>query len=183
MSKSPRFPKPKKRPWKTAWRLAKLLLALFLTTGCYYATPSIFLGGINSIGIPLPSNQTSEQSVADSLTEMSRRAFSQEGRLRIADEQGADAILYLDILSVEDRFHPSAQSVDQYRFSVVISVEIKAFEGPVLLKQYEATGWGTYEKDAEREQAIGKAVKMVVGDIIDRSTWTKTVPRRPQVSD
>ena len=161
--------------------LAKLLLALFLTTGCYYATPSSFLGGINSIGIPPPSNQTSEQSVADSLTEMSLRAFSQEGRLRIADEEGADAILYLDILSVEDRFHPSAQSVDQYRFSVVVSVEIKAFEGSVLLKQYEARGWGTYEEDAEREQAIGKAVRMIVRDIIDRSTWTKTTPKRPYI--
>ena len=171
MSKSPR--EAKLTP------LAKLLLALFLATGCYYATPSVFLGGINSIGIPRPSNQTSEQSVVDSLAEVSLKAFSQEGRLRVVDEQGADAILYLNILSVEDRFHPSAQSVDQHRFSVVVSVKIKAFEGPVLLKQYEARGWGTYEEDAEREEAIGKAVKMVMRDIIDRSTWTKTAPRRP----
>ncbi len=159
--------------------LGLTLLALFLAAGCYYATPSSFLGGIDSIAIPRPSNYTSAQSVADSLTAASLRAFGQKGALRIADAEGADAILYLNILSVEDRFYPSAQSVDQYRCSVVVAVEIKAFEGPVLLKQYEATGWGTYEEDAEREGAVGKAVSMVVRDIIDRSTWTKTAPRRP----
>ena len=67
----------------------------------------------------------------------------------------------------------SFHSWNQYRFSVVVSVEIKAFEGPVLLKQYESIGRGTYEADDEREEAIGQAVSMIVMDILDRARWDK----------
>ena len=49
---------------------------------------------------------------------------------------------------------------------MVVSVEIKSFEGAVLLRQYESIGRGTY--DDERDKAVGKAVRMVVRELIDR---------------
>ena len=52
---------------------------------------------------------------------------------------------------------------------MVVSVEIKSFEGAVLLRQYESVGRGTYEADDERDQAIGKAARMVAADIVGRA--------------
>ena len=51
----------------------------------------------------------------------------------------------------------------------LLSVEIKSFEGTVLLRQYESVGQGTYEADDERDKAIGKAARMVAADIVGRA--------------
>ena len=150
----------------------RLLLTILLLTGCTYSYRGV-LGGIDTIAIPFADNLTTEAAVADSLTKATAEAFNQDGLWRVVDDEGPDAILYLDILSVEDRVHPWSRPPSQYRLSVVVSVEIKAFDGSPLLKQYESIGWGTYEwgtneDDDERKEAIGKAVRMVAWDIIDR---------------
>ena len=152
----------------------RLLLIVLLLTGCAYLTSySGVLGGIDTIAIPCADNLTTEAAIADSLTQATTEAFNQDGQWRVVDTEGADAILYLDILSVEDRVHPWSRPPSQYRLSVVVSVEIKAFDGSPLLKQYESMGWGTYEwgtydDDDKRKEAIGKAVRMVAWDIIDK---------------
>ena len=155
----------------------RLLLTILLLTGCVYPYRGV-LGSIDTIAIPFADNLTAEAAVADSLTFATAEAFNQDGQWRVVNAEGADAILYLDILFVEDRAHPWSRPPSQYRLSVVVSVEIKAFDGSPLLKQYESIGWGTYEwgtnewgtneDDDERKEAIGKAVRMVAWDIIDR---------------
>ena len=152
----------------------RLLLIVLLLTGCAHLTTySDVLGGIDTIAIPFADNLTTEAAVADSLTQATVAAFNQDGQRHVVDADGADAILYLDILSVEDRVHPWSRPPSQYRFSVVVSVEIKAFDRTPRLKQYESIGWGTYEwgtyeDDDKRKEAIGKAVRMVAWDIIDK---------------
>ena len=149
--------------------LAILLLALFLATGCYHGPyRGILGGGIDTIAIPFVGNQTVEYAAADSLMQATVVAFREDGQLRLVDEGGADAILLLDILSVDDRIH-QGRVLGQYQFSMVVSVEIKSFEGAVLLRQYESVGRGTYEADNERDQAIGKAARMVAADIVGRA--------------
>ena len=146
-----------------------LLTFLLLATGCYHGPyRGVLGGGIDSIAIPFVGNQTAEYAAADSLTRATVVAFREDGQLRLADEGGADAILYLDILSVDDRVHTWGRVLGQYQFSMVVSVEIKSFEGAVLLRQYESIGRGTYDDDDERNKAVGKAVRMVVRDLIDR---------------
>ena len=145
----------------------RLLLTILLLTGCVYPYRGV-LGRIDTIAIPFADNLTAEAAVADSLTNATAMAFNEDGLWRVVDAEGADAILYLDILSVEDRVHPWSRPPSQYRLSVVVSVEIIAFDGSPLLKQYESIGWGTYEEDDEREKAISKAARMVAWDIIDR---------------
>ena len=149
--------------------MAILLLALFLAAGCYHGPyRGILGGGIDTIAIPFVDNQTAEYVAADSLIQATVVAFREDGQLRLADEGGADAILLLDILSVDDRIH-QGRLLGQYQFSMVVSVEIKSFEGAVLLRQYESVGRGTYEADDERDQAIGKAARMVAADIVGRA--------------
>ena len=150
--------------------MARLLLALFLASGCYHGPyRGILGGGIDTIAVPFVGNQTAEYAAADSLIQAAVVAFREDGQLRLADEGGADAILLLDILSVEDRIHWGSRVLGQYQFSMVVSVEIKSFEGAVLLRQYESVGRGTYEADDERDQAIGKAARMVATDIVGRA--------------
>ena len=149
-------------------RYRLLLTFLLLATGCYHGPyRGVLGGGIDSIAIPFVGNQTAEYAAAESLIRATVVAFREDGQLRLADEGGADAILLLDILSVDDRIR-SGRVLGQYQFSMVVSVEIKSFEGAVLLRQYESIGRGTYDDDDERNKAVGKAVRMVVRDLIDR---------------
>ena len=150
-------------------RYRLLLTLLLLATGCYHGPyRGVLGGGIDSIAIPFVGNQTAEYAAADSLIRATVVAFREDGQLRLADEGGADAILLLDILSVDDRIR-SGRVLGQYQFSMVVSVEIKSFEGVVLLRQYESVGQGTYEADDGRGKAIGKAAKMVAADIVGRA--------------
>ncbi len=149
-------------------RYRLLLTLLLLAIGCYHGPyRGVLGGGIDTIAIPFVGNQTAEYAAADSLIRATVVAFREDGQLRLADEGGADAILYLDILSVDDRVHTRGRVLGQYQFSMVVSVEIKSFEGAVLLRQYESIGRGTYDDD-ERDKAVGKAVRMVVRELIDR---------------
>ncbi|MCY4606456.1 MAG: hypothetical protein OXE49_19645, partial [Gemmatimonadetes bacterium] len=79
------------------------LVALCIGGCAYYSTSGGLLGGIRSIGIPVADNQTSEFAVAERLTELADSLYTEDGQLRVVDEESADALLQLNVISIEDR--------------------------------------------------------------------------------
>ena len=155
------------------------LIALCVGGCAYYSTSGGLLGGIRSIGIPVADNQTSEFAVAERLTERAIDAYAEDGQLRIVDEESADALLQLNVISIEDRpftyTTTTAEQTEQYRFAVLVAAElVRVEDGEVLLALTELEGWGTYDaaqaEEDGRDPAVEQALDMVLEELVDRTT-------------
>ena len=156
--------------------LPALLLALFL--GCsHYSTQGGLVGGIRSVAVPVAENQSSEAGVAEQLSASLADAFSADGRLRVYDEERADALLLLRITRVEDRpfTFTAAEETQQYRFELRLDAQLERLaDSEELLRLEDLAGWGTYDAGqadtAGREAAVEAAVDMVIAEVVDRVT-------------
>lgn len=156
----------------------RLALTTLLLGGCaYYSTSGGLIGGIRSVGIPVAGNRSSEFAVAEGLTERAVNAYAEDGRLRVVDEESADALLQLEVVSVDDRpfTYTAAEQTEQYRFAVQVAAElVRVEDGAVLLKLADLEGWGTYDaallEEQGRDLAIERALDMVIEELVDRTT-------------
>ena len=80
----------------------RLLAALVaLSIGCaHYSTSGGLVGGIRSIGVPIAESQTAEFDIAEALSERAVNAYTRDGRLRVVDEESADALLQMVVLQI-----------------------------------------------------------------------------------
>jgi len=158
---------------------AKLLLGLALVLGgcAQYSTSAGLVGGIKTVAIPTAENETSEVDVGQRLTERATDAFLADGRLRVVDEESADALLLLRIQSFEDNpfTFTAAEVTEQYRFLVFAHAVLKrASDSSDLLEIERLVGWGTYDAalpdEDGRDQAVEAAMDMIIEEIVDRTT-------------
>ena len=103
--------------------------------------------------------------------------YIQDGRLRVVDQDGADAILYLTVISVIDEpfTYSTSDQTEQYRLSMRINGKLVSVSRQQTLKEFDSIeGWATYvsdsNQDESRDQAIDKSIDMVVQELIDTST-------------
>ncbi len=159
-------------------RKISVALAVLCLGGCaYYSTSGGLLGGVRSIGIPVADNQTSEFAVAERLTELADSLYTENGQLRVVDEESADALLQLNVISIEDRpfTYTTAEQTEQYRFAVLVAAQlVRVADGAVLLTLSELAGWGTYDaalaEEEGRDPAVERALDMVLAELVDRTT-------------
>ena len=136
------------------------------------------MGGIRSVAIPIAENDTAEERIAETLSERISDAFTVDGRLRVVDEESADALLLLRLVALEDSplFTFTAEEVtEQYRFRVWIEAElVRTGDESSLLDLESLEGWGTYDAalpDEEgRDLAVQAGLDMVIEEIVDRTT-------------
>ena len=171
------------REYRPASRCRDIVLGIFFRflvcfMGCsYYSTSTGMIGGIQTVSIPVAESLTAEFRIADRLSERAEEMYIQDGRLRVVDEDGADAILYLTVQNVSDEpfTYSAAEQTEQYRFAMRINGRLVSVVSKETLKEFDSIeGWGTYvsssNQDESREQAVDKAIDMVVQEFIDRST-------------
>jgi hypothetical protein len=150
--------------------------------GCaYYTTSEGMVGGIRSVAVPLAANETAEADLAETLTERVEAAFARDGRLRVVDEESAEAVLRLTILAVDDAPYTftAGETTEQYRFRVTVKAKLERSDGDAaaLLELPRLEGWGTYSAaaaDAEgRDPAVTTGLDMVIRELLDRasSSW------------
>lgn len=137
------------------------------------------IGGIRTVAIPVAQNQTAQVDVAEALTQRMGDAFALDGRLRVVDEESADALLLLTVAEVEDRpfTFTAGEQTEQYRFRFYVDADlVRVDDESRLLELRRLTGWGTYDAtvaDADslgREPAIEAAMDMVIEETVDRVT-------------
>ena len=158
---------------------AAMLALVVGGSGCaHYSTTAGLVGGIRTVAIPTAGNQTAEVDVAQRLTERAVDAFLADSRLRVVDEESADALLFLRVTELEDEpfTYTAGEVTEQYRYRLSVEVTLERTGGSVLLEMGRLSGFGTYdaalsdEDEQGREPAIDKAMDMVIEEIIDRTT-------------
>ena len=154
-----------------------LFLAFALTSCAYYSTSSGIVGGIRSVAIPTAENETAEFEIGELLSERTESGFTSDGQLRVVDEESADALLLLRIVDLEDDAftYTATQQTEQYRFKVLVDVELMRMQdGNQLLQLEQVEGWGVYDAtmaDEEgRDLAIETALEMIVDEVVGRTT-------------
>lgn len=152
-------------------------LALVLGGCTHYSTSAGLVGGIKTVAIPTAENETSEVDVGQRLTERATDAFLADGRLRVVDEESADALLLLRIQSLEDNpfTFTAAEVTEQYRFRVFAHAVLKrSSDSSDLLEIERLVGWGTYDAalpdEDGRDQAVEAAMDMIIEELVDRTT-------------
>ncbi len=160
-------------------RLVVCFMFLLGAFGCaHYSTTAGLVGGIRTVAIPTADNQTPEVDVAQRLTERVVDAFLADSRLRVVDEESADALLLLQVNQLEDEpfTYTAGEVTEQYRYRLFVEVTLHRTGGDVLLEMGQLTGFGTYDAalpdgdDQGREPAIDTAMDMVIEEIVDRTT-------------
>ncbi len=154
-----------------------LSLALLLGGCAHYSTSAGLVGGIKTVAIPTAENETSEVDVGQRLTDRATDAFLADGRLRVVDEESADALLLLRVQSLEDSpfTFTAAEVTEQYRFRLFASAILeRTSDSSDLLEIDRLIGWGTYDAalpDEEgRDLAVEAAMDMIIEEIVDRTT-------------
>ena len=158
-------------------KVASVMAAVLLAGCSHYSMSSGLVGGIRTVAIPTAENDTPEERIAETLTERISDAFVEDGRLRVVDEETADAVLILRLRSLEDRpFTFTAQEeTEQYRFRVFIDAVLQKTADQSLLLELEGMeGWGIYDatlpEEEGREVAIVSGLDMVIEEVVDRTT-------------
>ena len=157
-----------------------LACLIFLCSCAHYSTSSGLIGGIRSVAVPAAENATAEERVAEILAERATDAFTTDGRLRVVDDESADAVLLLRLAALEDRpfTYTAQEETEQYRFRIWVDATlVKSADDNKLLELAGLEGWGTYDArpdtltdEEAREPAIEAALDMVIEEIVDRTT-------------
>ena len=152
---------------------AAWLVVLLLGSCSHYTTSAGLVGGIRSVAIPTAENGTPEVDIAQQFTDSVSVAFQEDGRLRVVDEESADALLLLRLDRLEDEYH--TMTTGEYRFRLFVSALLeRTSDGSELLEIESLVGWGTYDAaqpDEEgRELAVAAAMAMIIEEIVDRVT-------------
>ena len=152
-------------------------VSCILTACAHYSSSTGLIGGIRTVAIPTAENDTAEERIADLLSERATDGFAEDGRLRVVDEESADAVLGLHLRRIVDRpfTYTATEETEQYRIQLsVAAVLTKISDQSPLLELEDLSGWGTYDAqlpDEEgREPAIEAALDMIIEEIVDRTT-------------
>ena len=131
------------------------------------------------MAIPLAENDTAEERIADLLSERTTYGFAEDGRLRVVDEESAEAVLGLQLRRIVDRpfTYTAAEQTEQYRIQLTVTAALsRSSDQSMLLELDDLSGWGTYDAELPdedgRDPAIEAALDMIVEEIVDRMTAT-----------
>lgn len=114
-------------------------LVMLVTTGCGYefqGSGSILPADVKRVYIPIAENNSTEPSLALTVTEAIRDRFERFGVVSVVDEQkDADAILTAKILKVKRDTNTVSSRADtalQQNTTMTLAAELRRISGPVL---------------------------------------------------
>lgn len=155
-----------------------LLLVLAVALGgCGYSfTPGKVREGLDTVGVAYFENRSTEPDAEVALTEAILQGLIQDRRLRIADENVADAVLYGVIrrYQFKEAFFGADRQAEEYRVDIEVEVQmVDRRSGETILGPQRIQGTGSYylEEGPEGEQAARQqAATMIVEGILNLVT-------------
>jgi TolB-like protein len=152
-----------------------LVLALAIALAGCYSFRGQSAGAIKSIAIPNFENESTEFGLAERVTEDLITAFQNDGVLRIAANDQADAVLMGRITRVEDAPYTASSigevQVSEYRFTMACQVSLVNSQTQEEMWSQSYTEWAIYPYSGtleNRDQAIQEAVGKLQQDLLNR---------------
>ncbi|MDI6736346.1 MAG: LptE family protein [bacterium] len=164
--------------------MKRLLLLWFILSlsSCVHTPIRTLPDHINSISIPIFTNQTFQYGLEGVLTNMVIEEFIKDGRLKVVDRESADAKLNGTIISYErvPFSYDNKGNVDKYRVSISVRLELTDVPNNKLLwqEQYQevvlyippTSSYQPKDFDLTSEQeAIHKTLSKIAYYIVSRT--------------
>ncbi len=148
---------------------------LGLACGCaHYSTSASGGGAYRSVAIPLIDNESLEPGLQQAMTDTLIQTFVTNGAMRVLDEDQAQLVLKGTITQVRDQ--PFTLEGGNEQFRIVIFVDMSCYdtaEKTSIWEEKGLRGFGIYSAGADRqvvrEAALGEAMTMVAGDVLDKT--------------
>ena len=134
------------------------------------------IAGIKVIAIESFDNQTPEFGVSQDLTERVLAKLLQDKTFKVSDRNSSDAILYGNVISVEDRPLTYTEENEVLEYEIVLSVSFILRKSGEAEAVWEGTlkGLGPYPYESgsldERIGGISKAIDEITIDLINQLT-------------
>jgi len=152
-------------------------LIIILLTGCaVYSFSGHGIAGIESIAIEPFDNQTAEFGIREDLTDIILTRLLSDRTLTLADRGSADAILYGNVLSIEDRPYSwnSDENVSEYEIKISVSFTLRKPDKSEPVWEGRLVGNGSYPYKPgsveERDEGIEKALDLIAQDLLNKLT-------------
>lgn len=153
-------------------------IGILLISGCgiYSFSGSTLPPHLQTIGIPLLEDQTTEFGIDQSLTDTLIDAFIEDNSLKIDEPRSADCVLTGTITRVEDRTgqYSSSEVASDFRVSVTVKVKLEDMRKRQTMFDDTISQYGTYDgNEVSREEGIEEALEKIATDILNRalSDW------------
>jgi hypothetical protein len=137
-------------------------ILILIHSCCTYSFTGIS-AGIKSIAIPVVENESLKYGLEDTFTKAVTDGFIEDNRLKIADENSADAILLVTIKTYNRTpySYDEAENVLEYKIIISASIILKKRESEEeIFKAPNFSEWATYYPLTEvEEDGIDKVAK------------------------
>lgn len=151
-------------------RIVLFILGLMaLRCGVYSFSGSTLPPHINTVGIPLFEDRTTEFGIDQLLTDALIEAVTEDNTLKIANPRNADALISGVIVSVKDRAgqYSADETASDYRVFINVKAQFEDVKKRLILWEDSITQWGSYETD--RNAGIEEALEKISTEILNRS--------------
>jgi outer membrane lipopolysaccharide assembly protein LptE/RlpB len=163
-------------------RLVLLSLVALIVSGCGYSFSGMggsMPGNVESLYIPLMTNQTSEPRIEHNLTSYVTRVFTRSGKVNIFEQgQSVDAILDGKIVSYTNRAvsYDSNDDISEYRSTMIVDVELVRNDIEKQILWHKTVTWSTdysasnnkaLQEDRE-DQAIDELSSRLAEELYDQ---------------
>lgn len=153
------------------------ILIVISASGCgIYSFTGSGIGGIETIAIESFDNQTAEFGIREDLVDTILDRLMKDRTLTIADRSTADAILFGNILSIDDKplSFDELENVSEFETKISVSFVLRIPDKSEPVWQGQIIGTGNYPYKTgsadERQQGIDKAMDRIAQDLINKLT-------------
>ncbi len=144
---------------------------LLLSCGVYTFSPSA-AGGIKTIAIPLPENQTTEYGLPELLSRELSQVFVADNTLKVVPEVAADGKLEVIITRYSrDAYTFSAgEEVQEYSCKIDIKAQLLNLKSDKVIWSENLSDFGIYSSSSETEED-GKlrAIEKLVNQVLNKT--------------
>ena len=155
--------------------LVWLIWLILGASGCaHYGTSASGEGAYRSVAIPLLDNESLEAGLQQAMTDTLIQTFVTNGAIRVLDEDQAQLVLRGTVTRVLDQ--PFTLEGGSEQFRIIVRLDVSCYdtsEKTSIWEERGLRGFGIYDAGADRrearEAALGEAMAMLAGDIVDRT--------------
>lgn len=142
--------------------------------GCYSFSGSNLPGHIKSVAVPTVKNSTLEPGVEQEVTEGIVDKFLSDGRLKIASERAAQAVVLADIVGYENKVNNYSASQEPIDYIVVLTLSVQMrdqVKNRDLWRDDRLVATGVYEPGSgeTEEAARARAIVTLANDVVGRT--------------
>ncbi len=151
-----------------------LLLCIIFCQCTYYSFSGSLAPHLDTVAVPLFTNQTAEFGVTEQLTDAIINEFTRDNTLKIADASTADILIEGEIVRINEQAgaFDQQETVTDYKVYITVNITCHDQVKKQVLWEERLTQWGIYEPTGgieARDEGISEAIDKLSEEILNKT--------------